>query len=810
MRTHAKAKQAERQNTDDTAVIGGYMMHSAQSRLAMAKLAFGQQLFTIMIVVALAVQQRHFTIVTGAVIAVCAAQLPMLRIVRWQSLPPLSFIPYLWFSVAVYVVMAIDFGLPDVLLGTFTTASLLVSAFWYRRWLMAVHLGALLAVVAAASLLIDGREELATMLVTLPLIALFAIRLGSTSNHYLLMALRRKRFRATITSLLHALHARDGYTAEHSETTLRMAVGVANQLGLDAEARSQLTDVALLHDIGKIGIPNSILHKPGKLDEREWESMRRHPVIGEKILADVPGFEEIARAVRHEHERWDGGGYPDGLSGDAIPLASRIVLVCDAYHAMTSDRPYRKAMGEAAARDELRRNAGTQFDPGVVAALLRALDDGAHFDASVEEMGIPVENDFAETIPAETVAELDGSISVQPATERPSLVLVKSDCEEDVVDPGTDQARMMRSLAEIWLCSVSLFGIYLVAFSKLDLFGVAIVGVAAAVGVASVVLMRRRPMKAWYAITAVLAYVLVSAGAWHYQEPALLLFLVMPTTSAAAYFWHTRPVQVVQIAAAIAAFLILPIVIAGWDELARVLVGTRAFVGAIVVVGYLSRRMSVMEFERERFSSTTSSLLMALHARDGYTAAHSDETVEMAMAVATRLSLGAAERDELANVAVLHDIGKIGVPDEILHKPGKLSEAEWEIMRDHPVIGEQIVAQVPGFEAVAHAIRHEHERWDGKGYPDGLSRDAIPLASRIVLACDAYHAMTSDRPYRAAMGDAEARAELVANAGRQFDPLVVTALIEALDIGLVKAAPEGPVDEPEVQSTGVKMSKSAA
>ncbi|MBI4897686.1 MAG: HD-GYP domain-containing protein [Actinobacteria bacterium] len=800
---------AERRNRAESPVVGGYMMHSAQSRRAMAKLAFGQQLFTIAIIGALAVHQSHFTAVTGAVIAICAAQLPMLRMVRWQSLPPLSFVPYLWFSVLIYVVIAFDFGQPDVLLSTFTTATLLTSAFWYRRSLMLAHLGALLAVVAAASLLIDGREELAAMLLTLPLIALFAIRLGSTSNHYILMVLRRRRFRATITSLLHALHARDGYTAEHSETTLRMAAGVADQLGLDAEARNQLTDIALLHDIGKIGIPNSILHKPGKLDEREWEIMRQHPVIGEKILADVPGFDEIARSVRHEHERWDGQGYPDGIAGDEIPLASRIVLVCDAYHAMTSDRPYRKAMSESDAREELERNAGTQFDPAVVAALLRALDDGALFEASAEDLGIATEDDLAHTFAIEPAADLNGSAPARPA-EKQQLVLAKPDREEDEVDPGGDQFGMMRAAVEIWLYSVSLFGVYLVAFSKLDTFGVVIAAIASTVGLASAALMRHRPMKSWYVVTAVLAYVVVSISAWHYQEPALLLFLVMPTTSAAAYFWHSRPVRVVQIAAATAVFLILPIVIAGWDELARALVGTRAFVGAIIAVGYFSRRMSAMEFERERFSSTASSLLMALHARDGYTAVHSDETVEMAMAVATRLELGAAERDELANVAVLHDIGKIGIPDEILHKPGKLNDAEWELMRQHPVIGEQIVGQVPGFEAVAHAIRHEHERWDGKGYPDGLDRANIPLPSRIVLVCDAYHAMTSDRPYRASLGDAAARAELVANAGAQFDPVIVTALIEALDAGFAVAAPEVPEQVLDVEPVGDARRRTAA
>jgi HD-GYP domain-containing protein (c-di-GMP phosphodiesterase class II) len=131
--------------------------------------------------------------------------------------------------------------------------------------------------------------------------------------------------------------------------------------------------VALLHDIGKIGMPDEILRKPGRLDAHELAIMREHPVIGERILRHVPGLETVARAVRHEHERWDGTGYPDGLAGEAIPLSSRITLVCDAYHAMTSARPYRAALDHEEAAEELRRGAGTQFDPAIVTALLAAL-----------------------------------------------------------------------------------------------------------------------------------------------------------------------------------------------------------------------------------------------------------------------------------------------------------------------------------------------------------------------------------------------------------------------------------------------------
>ncbi len=133
---------------------------------------------------------------------------------------------------------------------------------------------------------------------------------------------------------------------------------------------------ALLHDVGKIGIPDAILNKKGALDEAEWEVMKTHPEIGERMAALTDGLAHLAPILRAEHERWDGGGYPVGLSGEEIPLGSRIVLVCDAYHAMTSDRPYRKAMPGSAALEELRKNAGTQFCPYTVEALLAALSEG--------------------------------------------------------------------------------------------------------------------------------------------------------------------------------------------------------------------------------------------------------------------------------------------------------------------------------------------------------------------------------------------------------------------------------------------------
>ena len=175
-----------------------------------------------------------------------------------------------------------------------------------------------------------------------------------------------------------------------------------------------------------------------------------------------------------------------------------------------------------------------------------------------------------------------------------------------------------------------------------------------------------------------------------------------------------------------------------------------------------------------------SALTVALLERDRYTGEHSESVVELTGRVARGLGLDETEVAQVQAAALLHDIGKVAIPDEILNNPGSLSDEQWALMRDHTIIGERILRAIPGLGGVARIVRHEHERWDGTGYPDGLAGEEIPIGSRIILACDAYHAMTSDRPYRAAMRHAEAVAELTANVGKQFDAAVIEQLVGAL------------------------------
>ena len=241
---------------------------------------------------------------------------------------------------------------------------------------------------------------------------------------------------AVVRSLAVALSARDGYTGEHSDTVHELSVAVGRSMGLDGRALAEVEAVALLHDVGKIGIPDVILHKSGPLDDAQWALMREHPVIGERILHPLPGLTDVATAVRHEHERWDGHGYPDRLAGEAIPLASRIVLACDAFNALVSDRPYRGALAIDEAVIELERCAGTQFDPSVIEALLGCL----RADGSVEP--VAGEGDLADLLAS---PESDGDAR-RLERELHALITIASAVAtvedlDDLVELAADEAR---------------------------------------------------------------------------------------------------------------------------------------------------------------------------------------------------------------------------------------------------------------------------------------------------------------------------------------------------------------------------------
>lgn len=208
------------------------------------------------------------------------------------------------------------------------------------------------------------------------------MRLLAGIAHQVEMAINRvesfetleRTFLSTVEALANALEAKDEYTSDHARSITDLALDVGHIMRLDQTSLKRLELGALFHDIGKIGIPSDIIRKPGPLTDEERAIMELHPELGEKILEPIERLADVRPIVRACHERWDGEGYPDGLSGDDIPVEARIIFVCDAFHAMTSDRPYRKRMPDAEAFRRLRAASGSQFDPAVVNAFMETMD----------------------------------------------------------------------------------------------------------------------------------------------------------------------------------------------------------------------------------------------------------------------------------------------------------------------------------------------------------------------------------------------------------------------------------------------------
>jgi HD-GYP domain-containing protein (c-di-GMP phosphodiesterase class II) len=202
-----------------------------------------------------------------------------------------------------------------------------------------------------------------------------AASLGAALHRAELVAELERAFTTTLAALASTVEAKDDYTAAHGEDVAELAERVALRMGLNASRARDVRYAAMLHDVGKIAVPSEILLKPGPLDDAEWQVMRRHAAVGGELVGRIDAFAHLAPAVRASHERWDGGGYPDGLVGERIPLASRIIAACDTYDAIVTDRPYRAGRTPAEAMAELRRVAGTQLDEQVVTALLAELAD---------------------------------------------------------------------------------------------------------------------------------------------------------------------------------------------------------------------------------------------------------------------------------------------------------------------------------------------------------------------------------------------------------------------------------------------------
>ena len=274
--------------------------------------------------------------------------------------------------------------------GVAITAAVVVQAWlegdrqpiWPVLWASRVD-----AVLSPIGLLvaIEGAKEPAAVLAVVPLVWLLHVFSHERKERYTASLELQNAYRGTVMLLSDVVEAEDDYTAFHCRSVVELVAEVAEELNIRKSDRQELEFAALLHDVGKIAIPKEILNKPSKLTDEEFELIKTHTIEGQQLLDRVGGLMgRVGKIVRSCHERWDGKGYPDGLRGDEIPLAARIVFCCDAYNAMTTDRPYRKAMRRDDALAEIRDNAGSQFDPTIAAALERVVLNDERYPRLVE------------------------------------------------------------------------------------------------------------------------------------------------------------------------------------------------------------------------------------------------------------------------------------------------------------------------------------------------------------------------------------------------------------------------------------------
>lgn len=332
-----------------------------------------------------------------------------------------------------------------------------------------------------------------------------------------------------------------------------------------------------------------------------------------------------------------------------------------------------------------------------------------------------------------------------------------------------------------WLFGMTMTTVYVAIFGSFDVYYAASMTLLALGLAYGLVVFNPKVPREWAIVAPMLTVVILLMMGLHLRQPGVNTFLLVPLIFATFFMWRQKKLFLTVYVLMVISYCALPLAIGGIGELRRVVIGGSIFalIGALAYL--LVRRAGKLQLERSTFQSTVSSLLTALGTRDAVSRQRTLRTVELAEAVARRLGLSESDCEQVRYATYLHDIGKLGIPNELIDKSGPLSAEEWEVLREHPVIGERIVNSVPGFEDIAVIVRHEHEHWNGSGYPDGLSGDRIPIESRVIHACSTYMELTDQESAGELLRGDEIIGEMEARAGTHLDPEVVVALLEVAD-----------------------------
>jgi len=496
-----------------------------------------------------------------------------------------------------------------------------------------------------------------------------------------------------IMTLTTALENKDARAGGHVHRVAEYASRLAEKLGMSAEERETIVKGALLHDVGKIGVPDAILAKEQPNDE-EQARLREHTRMGASILEPMKTFRSFVPIVRWHHERFDGRGYPDGLRGDEIPLEAEVVAIANRFdeivHECKCDEP--------TALDRLRGEAsGGGFDPELVALFGTALNEEPLTVATTKH------------------------IKSRPAPQPRVLCVDDNHLNRDLVTSTLTDAGFEVEVAENGADALRLIETEPIDVVLLDLI--------MPVQDGSETLRMLRSDARWEFLPVI---VLTSHRGSGMRQDAIV---------SGADDFITYPLNRLELITRIRSLL----------------------------------RIKQYHADLEQTQNVICALALALEAKDRYTRGHSQRVGDLAHAFAVHLGLGDHAGERIRVAGLLHDIGKIAVPEALLNKQGPLTREEFMRVIDHPVIGEEMVRPLMTLSAVLRMIRHHHERYDGRGYPDRLRGDEIPYEVRLLSIVDAYDALTSHRAYRPAPLSHTAAIETLRReaAGGKWDPVMV-------------------------------------
>ena len=571
-----------------------------------------------------------------------------------------------------------------------------------------------------------------------------------------------KIYHQVVLSLNKSLEIIEPYNRGHCERVAWYAMQTAKKLGLDEEDRLRIVRAALLHDLGKIGISEKILLKESDLDEEEWQIMRSHPDLAAKILNPLRrNFSKEISIIHYHHERSDGNGYRK-IPDDEIPLESMIIGVSEAFDTMTIKKPYGPPLSFEEALDELRKARGSQFRDEIVDAFIDVVKD-------MEK-------------------------STHPSLDEIRKELKFEDMEEEIsfeIDP-------VEQLSGVTKKMTFLTGFYqLMGQKKKKLLSHLYIGIGAGVMLGimiglSVYSISKSPVE-------ILSFFLqgLFAGATIFLVGPALDQLLTPKDEYSDSFWqkiHGKALMFFPaglmggyIALKLVYFRFYPEVpqdVNVWNILYVLVIGIIS--SGTSYLSYLSRKtasilLNNLKNLQKLYFELIYSLSFALEAKDPYTRGHTERVAGYCELVSSEFDLDKKQKEDLKLAAFFHDIGKIGVKLSVLNKNSTLNEKEYDIMKQHPQTGAEMIEAIGHFIRLAPYIRHHHEHWDGKGYPNGLKGEKIPLISRIIAVADAYDALTTDRPYKKGFSKEKAISILKEEAGTKYDSNVVEKFIRSIE-----------------------------